>query len=222
MLSDIWRQFTKRIPLLLLLLIPVLFIIGFVLLISWKTGQPVYVLFQDIFIVAQIPLYIGFVSNIGAFVWAFAIAVCAYVGVLLFNEPEQRNAAHFFLYASFLGVFLMLDDFFMFHEIIYPRYFHVDSDIIYIIYAALGIGFIIKFKKIILKSDLTILLLSFGFFALSIFFDELREAVCLNDYWIIAEDGSKLIGIIYWLVYFSLTGKSYLQAKVTKPQTESV
>jgi hypothetical protein len=220
MLSNIWRQFIKRIPLLLLLLFPVLLIIGFVLLISWKTGQPIYVLFQDIFYVAQV--YIGFVSNIGAFVWAFAIAICVYVGVLLFNQREQRNASYFFLYAAVLSILLMLDDFFMLHEIIYPRYFHIGSDIIYSIYAALGIGFVVKFKKIILQSDLIILFLSFGFFALSIFFDELRESIAISDYWIIAEDGSKLIGVIYWLAYFSITGKSYLLVKVEKTQTKSL
>lgn len=218
MLSNIWRQFVKRIPLLLLLLIPVLLIIGFVSLISWKTGQPIYVLFQDIFFVAQVPLYIGFVSNIGAFVWAFAIAICVYVGVLLFNKRDQRNVSYFFLYASFLSTLLMLDDFFMLHEIIYPRYFHISSDIIYIIYAVIGIGFVIKFKKIIFQSDLIILFLSFGFFTLSIFFDELRESIAISDYWIIAEDGSKLIGIIYWLTYFSITGKTYLEANITKTQ----
>jgi hypothetical protein len=218
MLSNIWRQFVKRIPLLLLLLIPVLLIIGFVSLISWKTGQPIYVLFQDIFFVAQVSLYIGFVSNIGAFVWAFAIAICVYVGVLLFNKREQRKVSYFFLYAAFLSILLMLDDFFMLHEIIYPRYFHIGSDIIYIIYAVLGIGFAIKFKKIILQSDTIILLLAFGFFALSIFFDEVRESIAISDYWIIAEDGSKLIGIIYWLAYFSITGKTYLEANITKTQ----
>ncbi|MBI5020761.1 MAG: hypothetical protein HZB59_04940 [Ignavibacteriales bacterium] len=219
MLGSIWRQSVKRIPLLLLLLIPVLLITGFVILISWKTGQPIYVLFQDIFFVAQVPLYIGFVSNVGAFVWAFAIAICGYIGFLLYGKREQREIAFFFLYASFLGLLLMLDDYFMLHEIIYPRYFHIESEIIYLIYAALGITFVIKFKKIILQSDMIILFFAFSFFALSIFFDEVRESMTMSDYWIIAEDGSKLIGIIYWLTYFSITGKKYLKSTEINSQT---
>jgi hypothetical protein len=209
MFKEILRQIRKFIPLFLILLIPVIMLVGFVFIVSVKTGQPIVVFFQDIFYQTHVPLYVGFISNIGMIVWSFAVAVCLFMSFILISIKRYYDN-FFFLSAAFLGTVLLLDDFFMFHEIIYPRYFHFGSDVAYIIYAAMGITFLIMFRKIILNSDFIIFLMALALFATSIFFDELRESFSLSDYWIIAEDGSKLLGVIYWTVYFAITGKKFI------------
>ncbi|MBI5475797.1 MAG: hypothetical protein HY964_03565 [Ignavibacteriales bacterium] len=209
MIKQTLKQFRKYYFLFLILILPFLILTGFVLLVSHKTGQPIVVFFQDIFYQTHAPLYVGFISNIGMMVWSFAIAVCFYAAYLL-NASGKKELFYFFMSGALFGTLLLLDDFFMFHEIIYPRYLHIDSDVAYAIYALMGIAFLIKFREILLESDFIFFIMALGFFALSIFFDELRESILISDYYIIAEDGTKFVGIIYWMTYFMITGKKYI------------
>ncbi len=62
------------------------------------------------------------------------------------------------------------------------------------------IGYVVRFRKLILQTDFIFLILAFALFGLSIVIDLLELKIS-----ILFEDGSKLFGIVSWFGYFAIT-----------------
>jgi hypothetical protein len=187
---------------------------------SIKLGKPITYFYQDIFIVTGAPLYAGFISNIGLIIWSVTVGVCFFSFLVLRNILEDRKLPWFFFISGLFTLLLLFDDFFLFHEVIYPRYFSLNPTTTYVIYACLALVYLWYFRKTILTSDYLILITALGFFFMSNILDEFRERFLSDPNWIILEDGPKLLGITSWLIYFTFFGVKAIRDSL-KSQTDS-
>lgn len=220
LLKNTARQSKTFVKIIFIVYVPILLLLGFVTFMSFRLGKPIDYFFQDIFSITAAPLYAGFISNIGLIGWSFTTGVCFFSFLVFRNSLADRKLHWFFLTSGLFTLLLLFDDFFLFHEILYPRYLHINSMIAYFIYASLGLLYLWYFRKIILQSDYLILIIALAGFFISNVFDKLREYYLFNPYWIILEEGFKLIGIASWLVYFTLSGMNALRNSL-KTYTDS-
>lgn len=110
----------------------------------------------------------------------------------------------------------MLDDLFLLHENIFPRKLNIPEKFVYFVYGIIVLSYIVKFRKLILKTDFIFLFLAFGFFGASIIFDQ----VTTNKYLGVLEDWFKLFGIVNWLAYFTRIGFQQMEKNVRIEQIE--
>jgi predicted nucleic-acid-binding Zn-ribbon protein len=102
----------------------------------------------------------------------------------------------------------MVDDLFLFHDVIFREYLGISELIVYPLYMAGTALFLYHFRERIGNSDYIILMLSIGFFVMSIFADIISDKVFSSQGMpggYLFEDGFKFLGIASWLVYFSRT-----------------
>lgn len=150
----------------------------------------------------------GFLSSIGIIFWSATVGVC-FISALLTHGEKEKEFKFYILGLAFSSL-LLLDDCFMFHDIILPDYFHISEFLIYALYAVLAVLFIIYFKNIVFLTPYYFLFLAVTFLGLSIAIDVVVNYVDLTNHYFY-EDAAKFIGIVNWWIYFSSV--SYLTAK---------
>jgi len=196
---SVFRRF--RWPLALYL--PPLTLLLFVTLISLWTGTPISWFTRDPADIADISPFAGVISNLGILGWCAAVAVCGLTFFLLQGVEERAPPARFFLVAALLTTLLMFDDFFLFHERVFPVYLHIRQRYLYLFYAAAVVLFLLVFRRVILRTDWRLLVVAFAFFSLSILVDLTSGALAGSfPAYHLVEDGGKFLGIVSWLGYF--------------------
>lgn len=146
--------------------------------------------------------FVGVISHIGIIFWCAAMAICFFAAYVLFKAGVERLPAFLFWSGLFTG-WLMLDDFFMFHEYVFPESFGIPQEAIMITYVVLMLICFLRFGRLLLSLEYTTLLLACGFFAFSVATD---MWMAQSDLQFLVEDGAKLLGIVTWLMFFSRTG----------------
>jgi hypothetical protein len=140
--------------------------------------------------------FLGFVSNIGIWLWVCSGTVCLFsAGVGGFTtEKRQRELL---ILIGMLSLVLAVDDFFLLHDRYLPQ------RLVFIFYAVFTITLLVRYFKKIMEIDGFAFLLAGGLLALSIFTD-LNQRKIPFDYGQvqIVEDGFKFVGAASWL-YFS-------------------
>ncbi len=146
------------------------------------------------------PLW-GVLSNIGVLIWCSATAICFFTYILTRNKLGMQAQSSFLLYSGLLTLVLLLDDFFQFHDFLFPVYLHIPEYVIYIIYVGLTLFIVARFFRLIMTTEYLVLIIAFSLFGVSIIVDLLTEEPTL--FRVLAEDGSKFIGIVSWCLYYS-------------------
>lgn len=201
-ISNLVNRSKTLTPLLLCAYIPIILILA---IISWQAKIPLSHLTRDPLVIVEEPFYIGILSNIGILFWCSAVAICLFSFTLLRNYNRSRKMNSFILASGLLTLVLLLDDFFMVHEEVAPEYLLIPEKAVYGIYAGLLSYYLIKFRKTILETDFSLLLLALGWFALSVVFD--KGLIPLPASWLqreldfYLEDTTKLLGIFSWFMY---------------------
>ncbi len=206
MRTNLINQFKSLLPTLLVMYIPILILL---VLAGAQNKVPISYLTQDPTVVAKVPAYIGFFSNIGVLFWCATTAICLFTYAVLRENSNTSQSTLFFLFAGLINLILLFDDLFLGHEYLFPRFLRMPEEVVFAGYALVILLFLIKFWKFILKTEFLALFLAFGFFGLSIFVDILPEHLLPNHH--IFEDGSKLLGGIGWFIYFVRT--SFIRIK---------
>ncbi len=193
------RQFKSIYPLLIKVYIPTTLSLLIVVVINLMTGIKVSYFTRDPSQIIGAPIYYGMFSNLGILFWCAAASICFFTAALLHRSPSQKQHYGFLLCSGGLTTFLMLDDLFLFHEIVFPVYLHIPD---LAVYAGYGIGialFLAVFRKLILQTPYLLLGLAFFFFAISIVI-EIPDIPFYGQH--LVEDGCKLFGIVSWATYF--------------------
>ncbi|MCT7976820.1 hypothetical protein [Laspinema olomoucense] len=189
-----------------------------VLLVRQQNRVPIHHLMGDPTKVADLPFYIGMVTQLGILLWCATAAICLFTSLYLKPLNPSLKHQHFLFFGGVITVVLMLDDSFQFHEEVFPNYFGISEKIVYLAYVIMLALYLIKFYKIILNSRYLVFVgLAFACFALSILLD-MRAIIDLVDMGLIydrdralLENGFQLFGIVSWFTYFSLTCKEQIQ-----------
>jgi len=147
--------------------------------------------------------FFGVLSNIGVLLWCASATLCFFSAALLRNKGISRKILTFFLGSGLITSVLLLDDLFLLHEEIFPRYFHIPQKVIYAGYVAIILLYLARFIKTILETEFIFIFLALGFFGLSIVVDFLPRS--LLPWHHLFEDGFKLFGIVSWFGYFART-----------------
>lgn len=178
-----------------------------VLLVILKLQNRISVqtLTRDVSAVANAPFYSGAISNLGVLVWGAAVAITWFSFSLLREIGVNKEFSRFFLFSSGLTSILLLDDLFLVHEQVFPKYLNVPEKLVFVGYGIIILLYLVKFRKTILKTDFLLLILAFGFFGLSVVIDLLpivESRLGIEDQFLL-EDGFKLLGILSWLTYYA-------------------
>lgn len=206
--SDLREQTPKLAPLLLLVYIPILLGLAALVVVYLVADIPLRWFFIDPVAEFNAPMYIRLVSNFGVLLWCAAAAVCLFSGWLVFSRTKKRELFWFLICAGLVSSLLMFDDLYLLEVL--PDHAHIPQKLVFVGYGGLVLTFLIRFRQEILNTDFLLLLLAFGFFALSVFVDLF---VTPEEFYIfgsfpgrhIIEDGFKLLGIATWSVYLIRT-----------------
>jgi len=177
-----------------------------VAVIGLKMDVPMYMFMRDPAAILHAHPLTGVVSNLGVLFWSASAAICFFTWSILRQTLADRFPI-FFLWAGLLTSLLLLDDFFQFHDAIFPHYFHVPEKLTYLSYVVFTVCLIVAFRKCILRTDYIISLSALCFFALSVGVDVVQDHIepFLGQWRILFEDGFKFLGIVGWFGYFFRT-----------------
>lgn len=152
------------------------------------------------------PLSLGAISHLGVLTWATAAGICLFTWYALRQQHSDSERVRFLLWAGVLTAVLCLDDLFLIHERVGPRYLGVPEHLVYGTYAAGAVLLLLRFRTTVLGTEILLLLSAGGAFAASIFVDSFPELLfpgTTDEY--LVEDGTKLLGIFLWATYLIRT-----------------
>ena len=170
--------------------LPPLLLIILTSLLSVFTNTPVGNFTRDPAYLADIHPFFGFLSNIGILFWCSATVICLMGWRLLSAENRDQKQANFFLFSALFTGFLLFDDLFLFHEMIFPGYLGIGEKITVSCYGILLVGGLYYFKPVILNTPYLYLILALTFFALSVGVDIVQDNLeaILGQWRILFED----------------------------------
>nr|WP_321237384.1 hypothetical protein [uncultured Psychroserpens sp.] len=179
-------------------------VLGTVIYFHYSKNITFKFLTNDPAVVAELPAYVGVLSQLGIFLWASTAAICLFCTRLIKNKAHRT----FIFSSALITILLGFDDAFMFHEIVFPS-LGVQQKIVFLSYIIIMLLYGLKFIKVLFKSDYLLLLFSVFWFGVSLIVDNFFA----NSSPYIAqllEDGAKFIGIVSWLFYFARTCRQIL------------
>ena len=202
-----------------LLLAPMVLALAGLAIVRLQTGIPLAVFMEDPAAVTEAPFYVGFFSNIGILLWCAAAAICFFCSAILYRGQAEKTQQAFFFCSGLMISVLMLDDFFMLHETVMPDYFGIPQNVIQGSYGLMVLLYLREFRKLLFDAEHLILFIAFGFLGFSMFCDVVPFRVPAH---LLFEEGSKLLGIASFLIYFSKEGVRHLDLLIFSARTSEI
>ena len=215
--KSLWHCQVKPLnPLLAYIYIPAIVALLALTLASQLAGIPISYFTRDPSAIMGVPFYIGLLSNLGILLWCSSGAICLFSFIVFRGVVKNTKFASFFLFSGVLTIILLFDDFFLIHESVFPDYLNISEKLFYAGYVPTLLTYLVRFRKIILKTEFMLLLLALSFFGLSIFIDLFQQVFYLikPNLADLIEDGSKLLGIISWCTYLVRVCIKQVKSKV--------
>jgi hypothetical protein len=173
------------------------FLLGMIQFIHTWRDIPYENLVRDPNAIANLPKYIGFISQFGIFLWFASVGIC-FMGYFLIRGIESVNIkSKYLLYFGIFSLMLGLDDAYMLHEELAHRGLY--EEMFFGVYAVMLLVFILKFLKLFFQTHFILLILSGFCLASSIAVDKYDHTLFLLD------DSFKVSGIVFWFAYFFRT-----------------
>ncbi len=155
---------------------------------------------QDPASIMETPFYLGFFSYIGILFWCAAATLCFFTRLLLHDEDQaQKKKRQFLLFSGLISSLLMFDDLFLLHEVVFPEYFMLPKNVVYLIYLNILAVYAIVFRDELLRTEYLILMVAAGLIGASQFVDSLPMPIPEDSF---LEDAVKLFGIVTWFTYY--------------------
>ncbi|HUP19956.1 MAG TPA: hypothetical protein VM778_08390, partial [Gemmatimonadota bacterium] len=137
------------------ILAPPALLIAALPLLSRLLETPIGDFTRDVFSTAELPVYIGLVSNVGIFMWGATAAVCGFAWWVA-PGPRWRGRRAWLLATAVWSGVLMADDFFMFHEWIFPKVTGLDEKVVLGAYGAALATYLWAFRALLAESPVGI------------------------------------------------------------------
>jgi hypothetical protein len=164
---------------------------------------------RDVTAIGDIPFYSGSISQLGLLLWSAATTICLFTYFTLRKiDSSRKQSLNLLMFGGLLSGYLMLDDTYLLHEEVFPKYidFIPEKAIILLLGIAM-LSFIYFNRHEILKGEYGLLFLAYLFLGISVFLDAIPSRFYENilyaeriEYFL--EDGAKFIAIVTWLVFF--------------------
>jgi hypothetical protein len=198
----------------LLLRVYALPVVAIAALVALKVfaGIPIPYLTRDPWASVEQPFYLGLYSNLNMVLWGLAF------GAVWLTYWAQRRRADppaqsFWRRSAITTTLLFLDDLFGFHDAIFPEHLRVPELLVYGSYGMWFLWYFWRSAPVIRRSrDAGLLLSAVAFFALSASIDVGSRWVRLPGHFV-WEDGTKLLGVAGWSIYFFRLALARLTAR---------
>lgn len=210
MLSSVLAQVRRNARLILALYVPSVGLLVTLGLLGLFTDIDPSKLTVDPARVTQAHPLAGFVSNLGALLWAATATVALYTGAILRARGVEGAEQAYWFSGGALTVVLLVDDLFMVHEDLGIRWFGIDQRITIGVYGLLALAWVVRFRQRILASDYVLFAATGCLFGLSVGMDQIDEGIIRGH--LLFEDGFKFLGICSWLGFFLCTSFTAIQA----------
>ena len=175
--------------------------------LSAATGTPLALLTRDVAATLGAKFYIGLLSSIGALLWCAAATTCFVGAAVLRRFPGESECAAFLLGSGALLTALGLDDFFMLHEVVYPR-LGLEEGVLVVLYAFGLLALILRYRAVLLGSEILLWVIGCLLFVTSVLVDGFVSDATA---W---EDIPKAAGVCTWLCYYWRLAMARLDAVV--------
>ena len=183
--------------------VPALLFYGFSLVGLWTAGFDLIEVLRDPAQQSGQSSFLGFVSNIGVWLWVSSAAILFYSTITTGDLVTKGGQRELLFLVGILSTILAVDDFFMIHD----RY--INQKICYLTYAVCAGFLLIRHYKTIIEIEGFAFLLAGLLLALSILTDLTQNHIPLHySYVQVFEEGFKFIGGAIWL-YFSFRIASF-------------
>jgi len=200
----------RVIGLMAVMLAPALLVLAAVFKASTYFGVPIATFTRDPTAVAQVPYYVGILSNLGILAWCAAGVLSLFAAVIVRESGGPRRHGAFLLCSALITFMLMFDDLFMLHECAFPLYMHINEKLVLACYMLLTGGYICAFRRVILHHDWPIFVASLGLFVVSVGVDVVEPAAIKSVHYLV-EDGAKFLGVVLWAGFFARTAGQMLR-----------
>ena len=195
----------------LLIYTPVIIAFAIVIAVRLTTGIAIAEFTRDPLGFTDIPVYTGALSNLGVVIWSAAATVCLFTYGVNLVWATGGARSHFLLAGGLVTVWLLLDDLFMLHEVVFPEYLGVAEDIVYGTHIVILLAFLVWYRTAILHTPFLLLALAFVGFGVSVGADATASILSVPGLYVF-EDGAKLFGIVSWARYFTLASARQIAA----------
>jgi hypothetical protein len=160
-------------------------------------------LYYDVQTIAQLrehccSAYDGAISTLGIMIWA-ATSALAFFCALLFSASRARPERNFAIHVGALSAWLAIDDAYLLHEIVLPSVGIPQLLVLACIGFAL-IALLALHRSILAQAIWWLLAVSIVLFSISALVDIVFPGV--RSTLLVVEDGSKLIGVVAWCLFF--------------------
>lgn len=209
LISEFKSQFRScRSTIIVVISIAVL-IAGAISFLHLYTGASFGELTRDPAAVFEAPFYVGFLSQLGIFMWSSSAAICLFSAAIFMQSSNDMRTRNFFIFSGLLSLMLGFDDVFLLHENVFPH-FGIPEKIVLVTYALLTLTYLVRFFATILKTDYVLLLMALSFFSFSVLSDILLPEAQASY---LIEDSMKMMGQISWVAYYFRAGLSWADVK---------
>ncbi len=163
---------------------------------------------RDVTSLAEMNPLAGCISQLGAVLWAAAAAVCGLSALQQLQSKSEVKSVGFFFWAFVITTALLVDDLFLFHELMHAMFGVWVELLVLSILAGAVLVFLFVYRRMVFASrHVTILLVSCGLFAAMVVVDGFQESIeswgVSTDLRLLLEDGTKFMGICAWLVWLT-------------------
>ncbi len=172
---------------------------------------------RDVTAIAQIHPLSGILSNFGILLWCAAASVCFFSSALV-DKADHRTFS-FLLSSALLSTYLLLDDAFLIHEQLAPKYLGIDEKMVFSFILIAVISYLAVFYRIIQNTEYPRLIIALLFLSLSVAIDLLFESWLwkkIGHWEFLLEDGTKWIGISFWCSYYVNTSSLAIKGRQPK------
>ena len=216
-IRNFFLQLRSIAPITFSVYILILLLLAAIKYLSVKQNIPIDHFLRDPVAVMEVHPFTGIFSNIGILFWCSTAAICFYCSAVIKRKTGDRKLSFFLFCAGIITSILLLDDMLMFHETVFPDFFHIPEKVIYLVYLSLILTFLIKFRNLILKTEFLYLFLAFCFFGSSIGLDMVQHIIPRQ---FLFEDILKLFGIYNWFLYFAIV--CFQNVKLQRAEKEKI
>jgi hypothetical protein len=170
--------------------------------------------------VAGWPFYLGFVSNVGALLWAAAASIFLFSFYLHRSSRGDAEWGRFLLCSGLFVSVLGVDDLFMLHEEVFPYYLSIPQLLVIASYGVLASLYLVRFASSLAQTAYPVFLAAMGMLAASAGLDQMKDLLAVDFVGAgSCEDAAKLLGIGTWLSYAIHTSVAVLRREQTSPRT---
>lgn len=174
---------------------PALIFYGVSILVLDSAGFTLKEMLRDPATQLNFSSFLGFVSNIGIWLWVSSVALCCY-SLVTCRLRSASGSTELVILLGLLSLLLAVDDFFLLHE----RYVHQKG--IFLFYAVCALTLLVRHYRKIIEIDGFSFLLAGFLLAVSVFIDMKQRKIPLDYAQVqLIEDGCKFVGAAIWLFF---------------------